>query len=250
MIKILLLIFITIVSGKNFYQILGINNSASNKEIKKAYRKLALKYHPDKNKNPNAKEKILEINKSYDTLSDPDKRKKYDIELNNNSLKKDNFNNKPYFTQDDIFNNVFKIYHLFKNINQNNLKTTNLDKSRHKVMKTLRNSITELNPKRFPGKQKNKHKWLVILINHQDDKYKKLITILEKLKKENSEFKIGTLDCGKYISFCNNFIDKDIGFIKVGKFKKNKSEIERYIGKIYYKNTIRTINNLRNFLNK
>jgi curved DNA-binding protein len=65
--------------AKDYYQILGIERNASHEEIKKAYRRLALKYHPDKNKeNPEAIEKMKEINEAYSVLSDPKKRKEYD----------------------------------------------------------------------------------------------------------------------------------------------------------------------------
>ena len=64
---------------KDYYKILGVNKSANQNEIKKAYRKLAVKYHPDKNKdNKAAEEKFKEINEANEVLSDPDKRKKYD----------------------------------------------------------------------------------------------------------------------------------------------------------------------------
>ncbi|XP_051893828.1 dnaJ homolog subfamily B member 5 [Pristis pectinata] len=64
--------------GKNYYNILGINSEASDDEIKKAYRKMALKFHPDKNKEPNAEEKFKEIAEAYEVLSDPKKRSIYD----------------------------------------------------------------------------------------------------------------------------------------------------------------------------
>ncbi len=64
---------------KDYYKILGVSKSASAEEIKKAYRKLALKYHPDKNPgNSKAEEKFKEISEAWEVLRDPEKRKKYD----------------------------------------------------------------------------------------------------------------------------------------------------------------------------
>ncbi|MFO8101420.1 MAG: DnaJ C-terminal domain-containing protein [Dehalococcoidia bacterium] len=64
---------------KDYYQILGINRDASEKEIKQAYRKLARKYHPDVNPGDKSSEaKFKEVNEAYEVLSDSEKRKKYD----------------------------------------------------------------------------------------------------------------------------------------------------------------------------
>ncbi len=66
-------------SSKDYYDILGVSKDASQDEIKKAYRKLALKYHPDRTDgDEEAQEKFKEINQAYEVLSDSDKRKKYD----------------------------------------------------------------------------------------------------------------------------------------------------------------------------
>lgn len=64
--------------GKDYYSVLGIQKGASDDEIKKAYRKQALKYHPDKNKSPGAEEKFKEIAEAYDVLSDQKKKDIYD----------------------------------------------------------------------------------------------------------------------------------------------------------------------------
>jgi DnaJ family protein A protein 1/DnaJ family protein A protein 2 len=64
--------------GKDFYKILGLNRNASSEEIKKAYKKLALKYHPDKNKTPEAVEMFQLINQANEILSNPEKKETYD----------------------------------------------------------------------------------------------------------------------------------------------------------------------------
>jgi len=64
--------------GKDFYKVLGISKTATIDDIKKAYKKLALKYHPDKNKSAGAEERFKEVAEAYEVLSDPTKRQKYD----------------------------------------------------------------------------------------------------------------------------------------------------------------------------
>lgn len=64
--------------GKDYYKILGVSKGATDDDLKKAYRKLALKYHPDKNKAPAAEERFKEIAEAYEILSDKKKRQIYD----------------------------------------------------------------------------------------------------------------------------------------------------------------------------
>jgi len=80
---------------KNYYEILGIPKDASKDVIKDAYRKLALQYHPDRNKSPGAEEKFKEISEAYAVLSDDEKRQQYD------NLGSTGFDQK--YSREDIF---------------------------------------------------------------------------------------------------------------------------------------------------
>jgi len=81
---------------RDYYDILGVNKNASDGDLKKAYRKLAMKFHPDRNPNKKeAEERFKEINEAYAVLGDKDKRKQYD------TFGKEGFHQR--FTQEDIF---------------------------------------------------------------------------------------------------------------------------------------------------
>ena len=94
-------------NSDNYYTILEVNKNANQEDIKKAYRKQAIKWHPDKNHEPNADEMFKKIGKAYSILSDAEKRKIYDQYgeegLNNNGV---HFDSSNVF---NVFNNMFRI---------------------------------------------------------------------------------------------------------------------------------------------
>ena len=65
-------------SKRDYYDVLGVDRNASDEDIKRAFRKLALEYHPDRNKKAGAEERFKEINEAYQVLSDSEKRNEYD----------------------------------------------------------------------------------------------------------------------------------------------------------------------------
>ena len=74
----------TSTNKRDYYEVLGVTKSAPVDDIKRSYRKLALKYHPDRNRgNQAAEDKFKEANEANEVLSDPEKRKKYDAFLIN-----------------------------------------------------------------------------------------------------------------------------------------------------------------------
>ena len=70
---------------KNLYRTLGVSPQADTAEIRRTYRKLAQKWHPDKNSSPNAEAMFMEIRQAYETLKDPDQRRRYDRSISTNS---------------------------------------------------------------------------------------------------------------------------------------------------------------------
>jgi curved DNA-binding protein CbpA len=80
--------------SRGYYALLGVSQSANFQEIRKSYRKLAKKYHPDRNKSPLAEETIKKINEAFEILSDRRKRKQYDLEASNIYADNDSFEEK------------------------------------------------------------------------------------------------------------------------------------------------------------
>ncbi|CAI2183545.1 12993_t:CDS:2 [Funneliformis geosporum] len=104
---------------KDYYQILGISKNATEEQIKKAYRKLALKYHPDKN--PNGEEKFKEISEAYSVLSDSDRRKNYDAGGDaSDEFQKNKYGEQKYEKQQESFFRSFLREQHEENVNNDN----------------------------------------------------------------------------------------------------------------------------------
>ena len=110
---------------KDYYKILEIEKNADQNTIKKAYRKLAMKYHPDKNINnrEQSESKFKEISEAYDVLSDKNKKTNYDM---NNTTEFSNFK-KP----EDIFKDFFKNDQMFNTFNNDFFKSNMFNNSNH-----------------------------------------------------------------------------------------------------------------------
>ena len=100
---------------RGYYAILRVSEDANFQEIKKSYRKLAKKYHPDRNKSDNAEETIKKINEAFETLSDRKKRKQYDLESSNifdleepNNGEKENLSDQEKENLQDFVKSEFK----------------------------------------------------------------------------------------------------------------------------------------------
>jgi len=121
-------------TNKNYYQLLGLDQAASEDDIKKAYRRLALKYHPDKNQDPGAEEMFKNISEAYEVLSDKDKKRVYDSYgvdgLKNNHHRHQRFNhgsNNFYHNSNffhprdpfDLFKSFFGSFDSFSHFRQN-----------------------------------------------------------------------------------------------------------------------------------
>tara|TARA_B100000524_G_scaffold149929_1_gene75895 strand:+ start:2257 stop:3243 length:987 start_codon:yes stop_codon:yes gene_type:complete len=119
----------------DYYQILNISTNASEQDIKKSYKKLALQYHPDKNKDPSANETFQRISEAYQTLSNKDSRRAYDLD----GTIPDIFDN-PSDIFEKIFKNMDPVIAKFLTSTLSNFTTTLLDQN-----KTFEDAFNQIN---------------------------------------------------------------------------------------------------------
>jgi len=101
---------LALAASKDYYKILGVSRTASDRDIKKAFRKLAVKYHPDKNKSPDAEVKFRDIAEAHEVLSDEKKRRLYD-QYGEAGLKDEGGFDSNTFHTSFNFNDFFKDFH-------------------------------------------------------------------------------------------------------------------------------------------
>ena len=149
----------------DYYQILKVDPSSTQQEIKKSYHKLALQWHPDKTNHPEASQKFKQITKAYEILNSPSKRKQYDLKINNRNHNINSNNNylNP-FSFNILFNNKNVTFN--HNINSN----INVSSTQTKIINGLRETITTI----IENNQKT-------IIYKKYDQYNNLIS--EKIEK-------------------------------------------------------------------
>jgi DnaJ-class molecular chaperone len=157
---------------ENFYNILDVDIKATKQEIKKAYHKLVIKYHPDKSTDPKAKEKFQEIHAAYEILSDDNKRKAYDGLTTEERMQVFDII-KVYFTEinperSDIFNTILNTFY------QNKEEELREDINSFNVKNIFTKIVNEFITKKI---KKQKTKTIV-----PDENYNIFITLEEKYK--------------------------------------------------------------------
>ncbi|XZR53257.1 MAG: molecular chaperone DnaJ [Enterobacteriaceae bacterium] len=132
-------------SKKDYYDLLGLSKTSNYTEIKRAYKRLAMKYHPDRNKEKNAEKRFKEIKEAYEILSDENKRKAYDQyghDAFNQSYDNNNFNTETSFS--DIFGDVFgDIFgdNRSKNVNKGSDLKYNIELTLEELVKGINKEI-------------------------------------------------------------------------------------------------------------
>lgn len=195
----------------NFYEILEITPQSTKNEIKKAYHKLVILNHPDKNNNPDAKQKFQDIQSAYEILSDEEKRKKYDLMSMEQKIKfydlikqyftdirpqyyhfYDSIINYIYSNQEDEFENDINNFNIKKIFNRiiDKIRLDKINKELNEnVFDVINNEI--IIKVTLREKFENKFKCVKIRVDKNNNSFKEYIIPLQK-----EEFYINDIDSG------------------------------------------------------
>jgi len=178
-------------ANKNYYEILGLSNSASQDEIKKTFRKLSLQFHPDKN--PNSLEKFKEINEAYQTLGDPKKRSHYDMLSSNpfmniGGIHNNGFQHASFHNMDDILNDEH-INDMLQQMFGSMAMPGPQSQTRSNPFAPFMNSFFNMPPHHMSANVKNNVKNGFQTRNRQEDIKEEPIEIEHILKNVNITFK-------------------------------------------------------------
>ncbi|OQR93186.1 Type II (General) Secretory Pathway (IISP) Family [Thraustotheca clavata] len=253
-----------LLEAKDYYKILGVPKNFNDRQLKKAYRTLALKYHPDKvdeAEREKAQEKFLEISEAYEVLSDPKKKEEYDLygadgPQNNQQQRGQQagqrggfqFRGDPF----EMFNQFFggsgggrrghgghQEFH-FNGMDgfggfggqRKPFGQQGRPQQPPQELYAKESDVKRLTPKKFPGKSA-KNEWLVQFYSTSDKKSIKFKAHMESIAKDlRGRVKVGAVDCEKHGKFCQSHqIDKFPSFAYVwqGQITPYDGDLDEYL---------------------
>ncbi|EQC34348.1 DnaJ like subfamily C member 7 [Saprolegnia diclina VS20] len=247
------------VAGKDYYKILGVAKNFNDRQLKKAYRTLALKYHPDKvdeAERETAQAKFLEISEAYEVLSDPKKKEEYDLYGADGPQQQQQqhpqggrsggggfqFRGDPF----EMFNQFFGSGggggqrgrgqpHEF----QFNSGMDGFGGFGHQQQQgpppplyAKESDVVRLSPKKFPGKRA-KNEWLVQFYRASDKKCIKFKPVMESIAKDlRGRVKVGAVDCDKHAELCETHGVRssfpNFGYIYHGDFTPYDGDLDEF----------------------
>ena len=215
-------------SQPDYYQILGLKRTASAKEIKSAYRKLALQYHPDKN--PDTEDLFVQVGEAYAVLSDDEKRSVYDkygiqgLESLERGVHPDeagfggfqqgggfqhgggsNFHFHSSGGRRQTFGGPdFDPFQMFEEMFAEQMRGGGHQQPPRDLFPKGTSQVSKLGSPKFPNRS-SKHLWILMFYRNDSRECTQMAPVLEKLATSQTTFKVGAIDCGKNTqeaSFC------------------------------------------------
>lgn len=238
------LILLGLISSEDYYRILGVKRTATEKEIQKAFKNLSIKYHPDKHRNKSDKEKeqaknmFVKIANAYETLVDPEKRKAYDLggeegvkqqEARGSHGHQGHGNFEGSF--DDIFSSFFgggagggQRFHFHSNGGGRRMEREEEEVNHFANSDVLNLTISSLS--KIYNRNMN---WFVLCFKNSNKNIKEVVEMWKVLaEKTYGIFKIGSIDCDKEEELCEEFSVRDTPSILF--FHEAEDEHEIYKG--------------------